>query len=40
MTVEIGTAIVSYIEPHAGQEVAFNRWYERDHFPATVRAGP
>ena len=40
MTVEIGTAIVSYIEPHAGQAVAFNRWYERDHFPATVKAGP
>jgi hypothetical protein len=38
--VEIGTAIVSYIEPHPGQEVAFNRWYERDHFPATVKAGP
>jgi hypothetical protein len=40
MTVEIGTAIVSYIEPHAGQAVAFNRWYELDHFPATVKAGP
>jgi hypothetical protein len=38
--VEIGTAIVSYIEPHAGQAVEFNRWYERDHFPATVKAGP
>jgi hypothetical protein len=38
--VEIGTAIVSYIEPHAGQAVEFNRWYERDHFPATVTAGP
>jgi hypothetical protein len=38
--VEIGTAIVSYIEPHPGEEVAFNRWYERDHFPATVKAGP
>lgn len=38
--IEIGTAIVSYIEPHAGQAVAFNRWYERDHFPATVKAGP
>jgi hypothetical protein len=37
---EIGTAIVSYIEPHPGQAVAFNRWYERDHFPATVKAGP
>jgi hypothetical protein len=40
MSVEIGTAIVSYIEPHAGQEAAFNRWYELDHFPATVKAGP
>ena len=40
VTVEIGTAIVSYIEPHPGQEVAFNRWYELDHFPATVKAGP
>jgi hypothetical protein len=38
--VQIGTAIVSYIEPHAGHEVEFNRWYERDHFPATVKAGP
>jgi hypothetical protein len=38
--VEIGTAIVSYIEPHAGHEVDFNRWYELDHFPATVKAGP
>jgi hypothetical protein len=40
MSVSIGTAIVSYIEPHAGEAVAFNRWYERDHFPATVKAGP
>jgi hypothetical protein len=39
-TVAIGTAIVSYIEPHPGQGVAFNRWYELDHFPATVRGGP
>ena len=40
MTVSIGTAIVSYIEPHPGQAVEFNRWYERDHFPAAVKAGP
>ena len=40
MTVSIGTAIVSYIEPHPGQAVEFNRWYERDHFPAAVMAGP
>jgi hypothetical protein len=38
--VTIGTAIISYIEPHPGQAVAFNRWYEQDHFPATVKAGP
>jgi hypothetical protein len=38
--IEIGTAIVSYIEPHPGQARAFNTWYERDHFPATVLAGP
>ncbi len=38
--VQIGTAIVSYIEPHPGKAIAFNRWYERDHFPATVKAGP
>jgi hypothetical protein len=38
--VRIGTAIVSYIEPHPGLALEFNRWYERDHFPATVTAGP
>jgi len=38
--VAIGTAIVSYIEPAPGHAAAFNRWYERDHFPATVLAGP
>jgi len=36
----VGTAIVSYIEPHAGAARDFNRWYERDHFPAAVLAGP
>lgn len=38
--VGIGTAIVSYMEPHVGAEREFNRWYERDHFPAAVMAGP
>jgi hypothetical protein len=36
----IGTAIVSYMEPHTGAARDFNRWYERDHFPAAVLAGP
>jgi hypothetical protein len=34
------TAIVSYIEPFPGYARAFNRWYEDDHFPAAVLAGP
>jgi len=38
--VVIGTAIVAYIEPHAGQAREFNRWYERDHFYAATTAGP
>ena len=38
--VAIGTAIVAYIEPHAGEEQAFNRWYERDHMYAATTAGP
>ncbi len=38
--VEIGTAIVSYIEPEPGYEREFDAWYGRDHFPATVLGGP
>jgi hypothetical protein len=38
--VGIGTAVVACIEPSAGQARAFNRWYEDDHFPAAVMAGP
>lgn len=38
--VGIGTAIVAYIEPHAGQAAEFNRWYERDHYYAATMAGP
>jgi hypothetical protein len=40
VAIEIGTAIVSYIEPAPGQAAAFNDWYEADHFPATVLAAP
>ncbi len=36
----VGTAIVSYIEPSPGHARDFNRWYERDHFPLAVLAGP
>ncbi len=38
--VGIGTAVIAYIEPHAGQAQAFNRWYERDHMYATTTSGP
>jgi hypothetical protein len=38
--VTIGTAIVAFIEPHAGQGREFNRWYERDHFYAATTGGP
>jgi hypothetical protein len=38
--VGIGTAVIAYIEPHAGQELAFNRWYDRDHIYAAAIAGP
>ncbi len=36
----IGGAVVSLVEPHAGQARAFHRWYERDHFHAGCMAGP
>jgi len=38
--VGIGTAIIAYIEPHAGEAQAFNRWYERDHMYAATTGGP
>jgi hypothetical protein len=39
-SVDVGTAIVAYIEPHVGDERDFNHWYERDHFYAAAMAGP
>ncbi len=30
--IELGGALVTLVEPHRGHEVAYNRWYERDHF--------
>ncbi len=37
--VGLGTAVFALIEPHAGHERAFNRWYERDHL-FTLRVAP
>ena len=38
--VTLGHAIWAFVEPHVGYEVAFNRWYERDHLIAAGSATP
>jgi hypothetical protein len=38
--VRVGTVLVSLLDPDRGQEVAFNRWYERDHFYSGCMVGP
>jgi len=38
--IRLGTALFTLVEPHAGHEVAYNRWYERDHFYAGCMVGP
>ena len=35
----IGTMLFTLVEPHRGHEVAYNRWYERDHFYAGCQIG-
>ena len=37
--VRIGSTLLTLVEPHKGQEVAYNRWYERDHFYAGCLIG-
>ncbi|MBX6391396.1 MAG: hypothetical protein IRZ08_20810 [Frankia sp.] len=39
-TVEIGSALITMVEPRAGHEHAYNRWYEDDHFYAGAMAMP
>jgi len=34
-----GTMLFTLVEPHRGHEVAYNRWYERDHFLAGCMIG-
>jgi hypothetical protein len=36
----LGSALFTLVEPHRGHEVAYNRWYERDHFYAGCMIGP
>jgi hypothetical protein len=40
VTVEVGSMLFTLVQPHAGHEVAYNRWYERDHFYAGCMVGP
>lgn len=37
--IKLGGALVTMVEPHRGHEVAYNRWYERDHFYAGCQIG-
>jgi hypothetical protein len=38
--VKVGHMLFTMVDPHRGQEVAYNRWYERDHFYAGCLVGP
>ena len=35
-----GSALFTLVDPNVGHEVAYNRWYERDHFYAGCMIGP
>ncbi|HWS47087.1 MAG TPA: hypothetical protein VN636_14565 [Acidimicrobiia bacterium] len=38
--VKVGSMLLTLVDPHRGFEVAYNRWYERDHFYAGCMIGP
>ena len=38
--IKVGSMLLTLVDPHRGQEVAYNRWYERDHFYAGCMIGP
>lgn len=38
--VRIGRMLFTLVDPNRGYEVAYNRWYERDHFYAGCLVGP
>src|SRR5438046_8644859 len=37
--IKLGGALFTLVEPHKGNEVEYNRWYERDHFYAGCMIG-
>ncbi len=38
--VRLGSMLFTLVEPHRGHELAYNRWYETDHFYAGCMMGP
>jgi hypothetical protein len=38
--IKVGSLLLTLVDPHAGFERAYNRWYERDHFYAGCMIGP
>jgi len=38
--IKVGSALFTLVDPSKGHEVAYNRWYERDHFYAGCMIGP
>jgi hypothetical protein len=38
--VKLGSLLFTLVEPRRGFEVAYNRWYERDHFYSGCMIGP
>jgi hypothetical protein len=38
--VKLGSMLFTLVDPHRGHEVAYNRWYERDHYYAGCMIGP
>ena len=38
--VRAGSMLYTLVDPELGHEVAYNRWYERDHFYAGCMIGP
>jgi hypothetical protein len=38
--VRVGSMLFTLVDPHRGYEVAYNRWYERDHYYAGCLIGP
>lgn len=39
-SVDIGAMLFTLVDPTRGHEVAYNRWYERDHFYSGCMIGP